>query len=351
MSSFLPNAWHMAAWSEEIGEALVSRRLVGRKILIFRRQDGRVAMMNDRCPHRFAPLSLGERHGDTIACGYHGLRFDAGGQCVHNPFSDKLPAGASVRTYPVAEKDGIVWFWPGDPAEADESRIVALPFLNPQTGTILRGYTLMRANYEYGTDNLMDLSHIEFVHKGSFAGAGVIFAGRHEVRQEGDTLHSNWWMPNVPAPSHTAGIYPPDLITDHWLDMRWNAPATMYLHIGATPAGQSREGGVLVDQAHILTPESETTTHYFWATTSPFPLDDPNAMAEIQTLFQQAFDVEDKPMIEAAFDNIEGGDFWEQKPVFLGVDAGGTRARRLLEAMRNRNVSAGRVQPDLQGAQ
>ena len=334
MSSFLPNAWHMAGWSEEFGETLVSRRLVGRKLLLFRREDGALAMMDDRCPHRFAPLSLGERHGDVIACGYHGLRFDTDGRCVHNPFSAKLPAGASVRVYPVAERDGIVWFWPGDPAQADETKIVALPFLGGHPNGVLRGYTLMGANYEYGTDNLMDLSHIEFVHKGSFAGAGVIFAGQHEVRQEGETLHSNWWMPNVAAPSHTVGIYPRDLVTDHWLEMRWNAPATMYLHIGATPAGHARAEGVLVDQVHILTPETEDTAHYFWATTSPFPLEDPDAMAGIQALFQQAFDIEDKPMIEAAYANIEGGDFWDQKPVFLGIDAGGTRARRLLETMR-----------------
>ena len=102
----------------------------------------------------------------------------------------------------------------------------------------------MRANYEYGTDNLMDLSHIEFVHRGTFAGNGVIFAGKHTVHQEGDTLHSNWWMPNVAAPSHTAGIYAPDLRTDHWLNMRWNAPASMLLEVGATPTGTPPAQGV-----------------------------------------------------------------------------------------------------------
>jgi vanillate O-demethylase monooxygenase subunit len=108
----------------------------------------------------------------------------------------------------------------------------------------------------------------------------------------------------------------------------------MHLHIGATPAGEPRESGVLVDQAHILTPASETATHYFWATTTPMPLDDPEIAAGIRGLFQRAFDVEDKPMIEAAYANLEGVDFWDGKPAFLGVDAGGTRARRLLQALR-----------------
>lgn len=339
MTSMLKNAWHMAAWSDEVAgpEAMLSRLLCGRRILILRKADSKLTAIDDRCPHRFAPLSLGSRNGDVITCGYHGLKFNMDGRCVGNPFSDRLPAGANVRTYPIAERDGIIWYWPGDPERADEALIVDMPFLREMPANqMLHGYTRMVANYEYGTDNLMDLSHIEFVHKGSFAGAGVIFAGRHEVKQDGDTLHSNWWMPDVAAPAHTNGIYPPDLRTNHWLEMRWNAPATMYLHIGASPIGEARETGVLVDQAHILTPENESATHYFWVTTSPIPLDAPEHAAQMQTLFAKAFDDEDKPMIEAAYANVEG-DFWDENPVFLGVDSGGTRARRLLETIRRRD--------------
>ncbi len=256
---------------------------------------------------------------------------------MHNPFSDKIPAGAVVKTYPVVERAGLIWVWPGAPSKADPALIVDIPWLaSTPASRKLRGYTMMAANYEYGTDNLMDLSHIEFIHKSTFAGAGVIFAGKHEVVQDGETLHSNWWMPNVPAPAHTRGIYPPEMLTDHWLDMRWDAPATMQLTIGATPVGQARDAGVVVEQLHILTPASETGTHYFWLTTTTLPLDDPDMKASMTQMFQQAFDIEDKPMIEAAYANSGGGDFWEQKPVFLGVDAGGTRARRLLETLRRR---------------
>ena len=338
MNSFLTSAWHLAGWSDEVpGDAILSRRICGQPIALLRRADGTLAALADRCPHRFAPLSLGTREGDHVRCGYHGLAFDTDGRCVHNPFAERVPTGAQVRSYPVEERDGLIWLWPGDPDQADAATIVDIPWLAATPANQrLRGYTLMAANYEYGTDNLMDLSHIEFVHKTSFAGAGVIFAGRHEVVQDGDTLHSNWWMPDVAAPAHTRGIYPPDMRTDHWLDMRWNAPATMQLNIGATPCGQPREAGVIVDQLHILTPASETETHYFWLTRSPLPLEDPEVKAGLTALFQQAFDLEDKPMIEAAYANVGDADFWEQKPVFLGIDAGGTRARRLLETMRRR---------------
>ena len=191
----------------------------------------------------------------------------------------------------------------------------------------------MAANYEYGTDNLLDLSHIEFVHRGTFAGRGVIFAGQHELLQEANRLQSNWWMPNISAPPHTAGIYPPDMRCDHWLDMRWDAPATMYLQVGGCPTGEPRDSGIINHQAHILTPETEGTTHYFWASTRNMP-PSPEGDAMVHGLLSAAFNDEDKPVIEAAYRNLDGEDFWQAQPCFVGIDAGGTRARRIIEALR-----------------
>jgi len=329
----LRKAWYMAAWSSEVGAQLLRRRILGTPILLYRLDDGDATALTDRCPHRFAPLSMGERQGDAIRCGYHGLTFDAAGQCIHNPFSPTLPRGASVRRWPLVERDGIVWLWAGAAECADAASIPDFAMLDRPCGPPLTGMMTMRADYQYGTDNLMDLSHIEFVHKGSFAGAGVIFAGRHDLREDGDTLHSNWWMPGVPAPAHTFGIYEAGMPTDHWLDMRWNAPASMYLQVGATPAGQPRDEGVIVHQAHILTPESDGSAHYFWASTRSGDRADPGADADLRQLLGQAFDEEDKPMIEAAFANLDGVDFWDATPAFLGIDAGGTRARRKLQQM------------------
>ena len=334
MAAYLRNAWYMAGWSEELGGAILPRRIMDRPVALFRDSAGRPHAIADRCPHRFAPLSLGTLEGDTVTCPYHGLSFNGGGQCVHNPFSDRIPAAARVDSWAVEERDSILWMWGGDAAAADPARIPDFAMVddNPTT-RIVRGYMLLEAPYEFGTDNLMDLSHIEFVHRGSFAGNGVIFAGAHQVLEEGDRLRSNWWMPGVPAPSHTQGIYPPDLICDHWLDMRWDAPASMQLEIGATPAGEPRQQGVIAQQAHILTPASATTTHYFWATARHHDLDSDETDAFLRTLFAHAFDEEDKPIIKAAYDNLEGEDFWAARPLSLGVDAGGARARRKIERM------------------
>lgn len=338
---YLRRAWYMAAWSSEVGQTLFRRRICGNPVVLFRRESGLVAALADRCPHRFAPLSKGERKGDTIVCGYHGLTFDAEGHCIHNPFSTAIPKGTQIARYEVVERDGIVWIWQDADTDADASLIPDFAMLDRPCGRPLEGYTLMKSGYEFATDNLMDLSHIEFVHKGSFAGAGVIFAGAHEVTEVGSTLHSNWWMPGVKAPAHTMGIYDPEMITDHWLDMRWNAPASMYLQVGATPEGAERLAGVIVHQAHIITPETDSTAHYFWATTRPTDQVIPEADAMLRSLFAQAFDDEDKPIIEAAFENLDGQDFWDAKPAFLGIDAGGTKARRKLQQMiRDETVSS-----------
>jgi phenylpropionate dioxygenase-like ring-hydroxylating dioxygenase large terminal subunit len=332
--TFLKNVWYMAGWGEELTEKLMSRRLFDRQILLYRKSDGSVAALADRCPHRYAPLSRGEKSGDAVQCGYHGLTFDGSGACIRNPFSDKIPAAAKVQSWAAVERHDIIWLWGGDPAEADDMLIPDFSMTqNSTTVKAVHGYTLIEAPYEFATDNLMDLSHIEFVHKGTFAGAGVIFAGSHEVKEEGGALRSNWWMPNVKAPPHTQGIYPPEMVTDHWLDMRWNAPASMHLEIGATPARASRDDGIIVQQCHIVTPASATTAHYFWASTRTHDLESVEVDGFLLQLFGQAFDDEDKPIIKAAYDNLEGQEFWDAGPLSLGIDSGGTRARRRIQAM------------------
>jgi vanillate O-demethylase monooxygenase subunit len=333
MTTYLRNIWYMAGWSDEVGDGLLARRIFDRNIVLFRTKDG-LAALADRCPHRFAPLSLGEMVGDNVVCPYHGLTYDGSGKCVRNPFSDTIPAAARVDAWHTVEKHGMIWLWAGDTKDANPLTIPDFSMVEDNHFTrVVRGYTLLEAPFEFGIDNLMDLSHIEFVHKGSFAGNGVIFSGQHTIKDEGDTLRSNWWMPGVKAPPHTVGVYPPDMETDHWLDMRWTAPASMQLEIGACSPGAARDTGVIAQQAHLLTPASPTTTHYFWATTRYHDLDSAETDDFLRTLFAQAFDEEDKPIIKAAYDNLEGQDFWAAQPLSLGIDGGGTRVRRKLEAM------------------
>lgn len=339
MQDFVMNAWYMAAWSHEVGENLLSRRLLGYPVLLTRFEDGSPSALLDRCPHRFAPLSRGTKMPDRVVCGYHGLAFDRNGVCVQNPYSSNVPAAARIASFATVERDGIVWIWPGDQAKADPAQVP--DFSDTATGpvgTTVDGYTLVKANYEYITDNLLDLSHIEFVHTGTFAGNGVIFAGQHSVRQEGGVIDSDWWMPSVRCPEGFKAILNIDVV-DHWLDMKWHAPSSMLLKVGACAPGQPRQNGAQLDQAHILTPATASETHYFWSSNSKYPMP-PEQAGYMQHLLREAFDVEDKPMIEAAYANVDK-DFWDMTPLSLGIDAGGARARRHIQAMkRSEAVSA-----------
>lgn len=335
MAQFLRNVWYMVGWSDELAEGTLSRRIAGNPTVFYRRQDGGVAAILDRCPHRFAPLSMGTREGDSLGCPYHGLAFAPDGTCVRNPYSDRIPAAATIPSWACVERDGMIWMWGGEPGAANPARIPDFGDVADRPGRkVLRGYTHVKAPYEYCTDNLLDLSHIEFVHKGTFGGEGVIFAGEHSVIDEGETLHSNWWMPGVPAPAPTRPPFAEGQLTDHWLDMRWNAPASMKLSLGATLPGRPREEGFDIGgQAHIVTPETETTCHYFTCNARHYEVENTELDGILSHLFDQAFNEEDKPIIEASYANLDGKDFWAAQPISLGIDQGGARARRKIEAL------------------
>lgn len=325
MAEYLRNTWYMAGWESEIqGDALLSRKLLDRQMLIYRRADGDgYVMMEDRCPHRFAPLSRGRREGDTIVCGYHGLTYDSIGACVRNPFSERIPVRARVDTMLIHAKHGILWFWPGDPALA---KLSAIPDFSCLSSNARRSQLLIAANYQLITDNLMDLSHVEFVHTGTFGGYGLIFKGQHELREDGEAIWSNWWMPNIDPPPWAEAISGKAKI-DHWLDMRWNAPASMMLEVGICPAGSAGRAGSLPPErdCHILTPETEFSTYYFYTYSE---------MQEAVAVHKAYYD-EDKPMLEAVQRSMGDADFWGKKPVVLNVDAAALRVRLRLTKLMN----------------
>jgi phenylpropionate dioxygenase-like ring-hydroxylating dioxygenase large terminal subunit len=245
MAEDIRNLWYMAGWEEEIaGAGFLTRTLLGTPMVFFRKADGAgYVALADRCPHRFAPLSRGKREGDNVVCGYHGLTFDPQGKCVRSPFSDSVPPGCEAKSFPVVAKDSILWFWPGDSALADSK---AISDFSCMTGSapLGRGHLRFEANYELLTDNLMDLSHVEFLHTGSFGGGGVMFSGEHSVKHDQDAIWSNWWMANIPPPPW-ATFLPTDMKVDHWMDMRWQAPAgwNMCCRRRSKPAVDTAAGG------------------------------------------------------------------------------------------------------------
>ncbi|WP_408591906.1 Rieske 2Fe-2S domain-containing protein [Novosphingobium sp.] len=327
-SQFVQNAWYMAAWAQEVPDGgFLARKLLGKPWLLVRSEQGDWAMLADRCPHRFAPLSRGKRVADTIACGYHGLTFGFDGACVFNPFGKDVPSAARVATYALVERYGALWFWPGDPALADPKKIPDFSFIEDARDA--RDWLVMDVNYELISDNLLDLSHAEFLHTETFGVNGALFEfGVQSVTTDDDgSVWNRWDMPNSRAPEWATAIVGEGVPIDQWLHIRWNAPASLALHIGMARAGSNGADPIMPPMAnpHILTPETDTTTHYFFTR---------GHGEEAATMARKVFLEEDEPMIRAQQQAMAGADFWDLHPVILPSDAAGIRARRRLMQMR-----------------
>jgi vanillate O-demethylase monooxygenase subunit len=171
---FLKNAWYVAAWSKEITRDLRQIVVLGEKVCVYRTEAGEVIALEDACPHRKLPLSKGRIKGDTVECGYHGLTFDCAGQCVWAPGGGRIPSAAKVRPYPVHEKYGLVWIWMGNAAIADTSDIIDIPnFGSPDWGMNAGDAMELPCNYLLMCDNLLDPTHVAWVHETSFAQAAT----------------------------------------------------------------------------------------------------------------------------------------------------------------------------------
>lgn len=317
---------------------LFHRVIIGCDVLLLRDARGGAVALSNFCPHRSAPLHLGKVVGGCIQCPYHGLRFGLDGKCVHNPHhrDGVPPQDARLQRYPLIEKDGLVWIWMGDPSRANTA---ALPDFSCHTDaamTRVSGTLTIDAWYELITDNLLDLTHVEYVHAG-ILGSSAVSRGDQEILQDGTTVWSMRWCPNGEAPPALAKAFnnyrEP---VDHWLYMRWDAPASMLLDVGITPVGATRGDGWWVYGTDILTPADESTTHYFWGITYQHGMNDPDVAAAHEKAVQRAFVQQDKPMIEAQQGAIRlrgATDIEDVESIWLDTDAGPKRARLVLKRL------------------
>jgi phenylpropionate dioxygenase-like ring-hydroxylating dioxygenase large terminal subunit len=341
---FLKNAWYVAGWASDIkAGALFHRRILGEDVLLYRTADGNPAAIADRCPHRFAPLHLGKLVDDVVQCPYHGLRFDRAGACVANPHGP-VPKAARVKSYPVLERCSAVWIWTGEPSRADPNKLPPFDFLVPENWYVGTDSMLIDAPYDLEIDNILDLSHIEFLHP-LFA-SDAVRAAKVQSSQEADTVWSRRYIARDTLPDFLMQAFhiPAGELADRWLDVRWNAPALMVLYSGAVVSGKPREHGMEVQQAHFFTPETAQTTHYFYSMSFPRALGPAGAQLAADTIksLRGPFQNEDKPIVEAVARNMGGADFWDLKPVLLSIDGAAVKARRVLERL----IQAEQVTPE-----
>src|SRR6202051_525275 len=313
--AYLRNAWYVAAWSDEVGDGqLVPRTNMDEPIVLYRKADGAVAAIGDRCAHRFAPLSMGKIvGGDRIQCPYHGLEYDGSGACVRNPDGTKnIPPRARVKSYPVIEKHKAVWIWMGD-APADESKIPDFGVLDnvPELHTTKRDNIVIHANYQLIIDNLLDLSHTSYLHEGMLGNADTV-ESEIAIEQDGDDVVVSRHASNSAPPGIFAPLWPnhPAKV-DKFTRMRWMAPSTLRLFSGICTMGTAPETGTGYHAIHLLTPENARSTHYFFTAVrwGVKTTDDATNRALQEKMAQGprfAFEEQDAPVIETQQKLIEG---------------------------------------------
>jgi phenylpropionate dioxygenase-like ring-hydroxylating dioxygenase large terminal subunit len=328
---FLKNLWYVAWWADElVADELAPRTIADEPILFWRDENGDPRAILDRCPHRYAPLSLGKRIAGGVQCGYHGIAFAGDGHCIHNPHGPILSA-LTVRSFALVERHKIIWIWMGDIADADLDQIPDLAFADRAPPTAYsRGFLPTAAGHQLISDNILDLTHADFLHPNTLGGGSVTRSKPLIEERDDGKVFIEWPATNeIALPFFQAEMPDPDMLTDMWTSVLWHPCGVMTLRFGATAAGRPREEGIDTWSAHIVTPESARSTHYFYFNTREYRVDDDIYNRQFAAGLRHAFSTEDKPMIEAQQRRLGDADLFDKKPVLLSSDSASTRARRV----------------------
>jgi phenylpropionate dioxygenase-like ring-hydroxylating dioxygenase large terminal subunit len=337
---FVHNTWYVAMFSTDLAAGqLLHRTILNQPIVFFRKEDGSVAAITDRCSHRFAPLSMGKLlPGDRVQCIYHGVEFGSNGKCVKNPHGNGVIANAAhLRSYPVVERHSLIWIWMGEKS-ADPATIPDYSCLDdrPAMHVTRPGYLKVAANYELVVDNLLDLSHISYVHVGILGNADTANADVN-VDQKGDVVSVSRFSKNAETPGILKMMSPAGFERgDQWNTISWYAPSNMILEFGSSKPGEPKEKGTGYFAIHLLTPETERSTHYHYTAARWNVLTDDEQNTKIRDKIYEmrtfAFAEQDVPVIEAQQVCMDqAGE--TLKPVLLTIDAGPVRYRRVLDRL------------------
>jgi phenylpropionate dioxygenase-like ring-hydroxylating dioxygenase large terminal subunit len=299
---FAKNVWYVAAFSHEIETAPFARKILGRGVVLYRSDDRQVHALEDRCCHRGMPLSRGNMVGDLLQCSYHGLCYDSTGVCVKIPGQDRIPQAAKVQAFVVQEQDGVIWIWMGNAQQADRSKIPRFP-LHEDENWLWRGEVVhYRSNHMLVYDNLLDLTHVGYVHTKTIGGNGATHSEAEvEVEHTGDGLTVTRWMKNsVPPPTYLSVVPFPGRV-DRWQSTQF-IPGVIVISVGAREAGSAvgEHPEYLAHSFQAITPETEESTHYFWTTGVDARRFDMDTLEVKVAQVRQTFD-EDREVIEAQF--------------------------------------------------
>lgn len=338
-AAFPLDQWYVAGLSGELADQPLARTLLNHALVLFRTADG-VAALEDRCCHRSLPLSRGTVEPAGVRCGYHGMLYGADGACIDIPGQERIPAKARVRAWTVREKDHILWIWmPKDAGAAPSCEPPDYPHHGDPRYQYGWGVYHYAAPYQLIHDNLLDLSHIGYVHQKTIGGNASLHmnAGTTLTSDERSVRAVRLMPGSVPPPSYRI-LWPFGETCDRWQEIGF---FITYLSIwtGAMVPGEGAlddpaRGGLHTRGFHGVTPETDATSHYFWTmaanchpdTPKDFPLVD-KVVANTRVTFE-----EDKAVIEAQYRNMlrfDGRDDWTD----IHVDLAPNRARRMIAAL------------------
>jgi phenylpropionate dioxygenase-like ring-hydroxylating dioxygenase large terminal subunit len=329
---FIRDAWYFGGFAHEIGAGPTERSIAGESLVLFRDAAGRVVALDNRCPHRFAPLAMGRVEGDRIQCAYHGLQFDRDGRCVHIPGQAQIPPGAGVRAYPAREQWGVVWLWLGGPERAastpllEDFGVLDAPGWRPVSGVLE-----VAAGYELLLDNLMDLTHIPFLHPNTLGNQGQAAAAEAETRVtvDGDTVSvARAVLDCEPAPLFAAVKKLAGRIDRHQYT-RFVPPCYVLIDLEVMPAGTTDlERGLSWRVFHVVTPIDTERTRYHWAVARPFAIDDTSVSRALEAGIVATFE-EDRAMLEAQARMLKGRSL-DERTLYTRHDATPAHVRRII---------------------
>lgn len=332
MTSWVTNAWYVAAWDAEVDQAPLARTICSVPMLFYRKLDRTVVAMRDACPHRLLPLSIGLREGDAIRCKYHGLVIGPDGHAVEMPIrTDPVNTRICVETFVTHERYRFVWVWVGEKDKADPALIPDLWPCAAKGWTFDGGYYQIACDYRLMIDNLMDLTHETYVHSGSI-GQPEIMEAPIETRVAGNSVFVSRWMPSIDAPPFWRSALKQEGPVDRWQICQFLLPSSVMIDVGVAPAqaGATLDNhapgvrGIVVD---CMTPQSEDSHHYFWGMARNFDLEDTGFTARFKKQQGGVF-AEDAEILEAQQKAIRANP--DLNLAAYRIDEGGVRSRQLI---------------------
>jgi len=331
-TSFLRNAWYVASLSRQVNRQPRALRLLDEAIVVYRREDGQAVALEDACPHRKLPLSMGRVVGDAIECGYHGLTFNDCGQCIAAPTQARIPAGAKVRSYPVQDRYGLLWIWMGDADQAQRHALIEIDNHDHPDWHLTTGDSLLcNCHYLWLVDNLLDPSHVAWVHRGTFAASGTEDTPL-EIHSSDDAVICSRWMYGQQPPPFYAPLLKFSGPVDRLQHYEVRLPSIAINRSVFAPAGLGGPGAGADPRIYrmvsynFLTPIDAHSTLYFWLQHRNTDPHDQGVTERIAASAKAAFE-EDRQVLEAVHRGMSN----KRTPhIGLLLDTGASRFRKTL---------------------